>query len=141
MPGGERYRLLEHTADLRVAVFGSTLAELYVNTAWMLFDVMLDLAGIGETESRPVVIQSADSEELYLDWIRELLFLFSTTGFVVRRAEVRELTADRLAATLHGERCDPARHGLKLEIKTPTYHGFRLEETPAGWQATILFDV
>ena len=139
--GRERYRLLEHTADLKVAVFGSSLAELFANSAFMLFDVMLDLDAVGETESRTVVLQSADAQELLLDWLRELLFLFSAQGFVTGRAEVLEIETGRLTAVLHGETYDPARHGLKLEVKTPTYHEYRLEETAGGWQATILLDV
>jgi len=136
-----RYRLLEHTADLKTLIFGPSLVDLFANAAFMLFDVMLDLDRVAATESRPVALQSADTPELLLDWIRELLYLFSTHGFVTRRAEIRTLEAGRLAAVLHGSTYDPARHGLKLEVKTPTYHGFRLEPTPAGWQATILFDV
>uniref|UniRef100_A0A7C4GEJ7 Archease n=1 Tax=candidate division WOR-3 bacterium TaxID=2052148 RepID=A0A7C4GEJ7_UNCW3 len=75
------------------------------------------------------------------DWLRELLFLFSAQGFVTGRAEVLEIETGRLTAVLHGETYDPARHGLKLEVKTPTYHEYRLEETAGGWQATILLDV
>lgn len=139
--GKERYRLLEHTADLKVVIFGTSLEELFANTAFMLFDVMLDLKQVSETESRPITLKSADTRELLLDWVRELLFLFSTEGFVVSRTEISILSPDRLAATLHGSRYDPDRHGLKLEIKTPTYHEFRLEECTGSWQATILFDV
>jgi SHS2 domain-containing protein len=56
----------------------------------------------------------------------------------VGRLDIDGLT---LRAEVQGERFDPTRHQVKLEIKTPTYHMFRLEPTPTGWQATVLFDV
>jgi len=43
-----KYRLLEHTADLKVEIFGRDLPELFANAAFMLFDVMVDLKQVRE---------------------------------------------------------------------------------------------
>jgi SHS2 domain-containing protein len=75
-----------------------------------------------------------------MDWLRELLFLFSARGLALGSVSFSELTETRLRALVQGERFDPARHGLKLELKVPTYHQFSLEVTPAGWRALVIFD-
>jgi len=138
------YRLLDHTSDLMVELRGADLPELFSNTCTCLFDLMLDRDALRETGEVEVRLESPDLPELLLDWMRELLFRFSTDGFAPARVSFGELTvepAPRLAATLHGERFDPRRHGLKLEVKTPTYHRYRLEKTGEGYRAVVVLDV
>lgn len=159
-----QYRQLDHTSDIKVEIFGRDLPELFSNAAFCLFDLMLDHSKLSPDERREVRLESPDLSELFLDWLRELLFLFSTHGFAVSRAEVhirgpgpgvrvpepepRIPSPDSpppaphsLSALLHGEPYDQDRHGLKLEVKTPTYHEYKLEQTAEGWQATLVLDV
>lgn len=138
------YKLLDHTADLKVEIFGRDLPELFANAAFMLFDVMVDLERVKEVQSEEVKIASDDLSELFLDWLRELLFLFSTRGLVIKRVRIKRLDelAWALEATVYGEPYEPNRHGLKIEIKTPTYHQFAIrKKEDGGWQATVIFDV
>ncbi|MGB9742169.1 MAG: archease [candidate division WOR-3 bacterium] len=138
-----RYRLREHTADLKVEIYGRDLPELFVNAAFMIFDVMLELDQVVEQQVETVEIKSADLPELLLDWLRELLFLFSVRGFVCRQVRISRLSSKpaELEALLAGETYDPKRHGLKIEIKTPTYHQYAVERLPEGYRATVVFDV
>ncbi len=138
------YRQLDHTSDLKVEIYGAQLPELFTNAAFCLFDIMLDRSGIKPEKTRTVELASPDLAELFLDWLRELLFLFSTRSFAVARVDVTEVTEAepcRVTAKLSGEDYDPERHGLKIEIKTPTYHEYRLESTNDGYCATVVFDV
>lgn len=138
-----RYQLLEHTADLRVAIYGKDLLELFRNAAFMLFDVMVDLSQVENVLTKEVNLNSTDLEELFLDWLRELLFFFSARGFVTGAVVIEHLDPEvaHLRAKLTGEIYRTEKHGLKIEIKTPTYHQFRLERTATGWTAVIVFDV
>jgi|UniRef100_A0A7V3UZY1 SHS2 domain-containing protein len=138
-----RYQLLDHTADLKVEIYGKDLQELFVNAAFMIFDVMVDLDKVAEQKFENVEIQSVDLPELFLDWLRELLFRFSVQGFIPRRVEIQMLDTDQvqLKALLFGETYDYERHGLKVEIKTPTYHQYVLEKQSDGYRATVVFDV
>ena len=139
-----RYRLLEHTSDLMVEVSGRNAAELFENCCYCLFDITLDHGRLEEHETRIIRLEGPDLAELFLDWIRELLFLFATEGFAPARAEVVEAVDGRpavLRALLHGETIDPVKHRPKLEIKTPTYHHYRLEKLEPGYRATVVLDV
>jgi len=146
-----RYRLFDHTSDIKVEIYGRDLSELFANAAYCIGDLMLDIDKVETVEERKLEITSPDLPELFLDWLRELLFLFSTHGFAVRRARVRighpqpasaeGQDADRLTALLRGQPYDPARHGLKIEVKTPTYHEYKLERLGDTWRATLILDV
>jgi SHS2 domain-containing protein len=135
------YRRLEHTADVKVEIYGADLAELFTNAATCLFDLMLDIKKVRKVQSVPVSLKSADLSELFLDWLRELLFLFSTRSLAVRRTEISTIEPTQLTATVFGEEFDAERHGLKVEVKTPTYHEYRVEKTKDGYRATVIFDV
>jgi SHS2 domain-containing protein len=136
-----RYRLLDHTSDIKVEIYGADLAELFTNAATCLFDLTLDLAEVRETQFVPVSLQSADLSELFLDWLRELLFLFSTRSLAIRRVEIGSIEPTRIKATVFGEEFDQERHGLKVEVKTPTYHQYRIDRTDEGYRTTVVLDV
>ena len=139
-----KYRQFEHTSDLKVEIYGKNLPELFSNAAFCLFDIMLDHTRLGTDRTEEVRLASSNLSELFLDWLRELLFLFSTRSLAVARTEIAELTETgtlQLTARIHGTTYDPAKHGLKHEVKTPTYHEYRIELTPAGYRATVVFDV
>jgi SHS2 domain-containing protein len=134
------WRLLEHTADIRVEITGQDIGALHANAAACVFDLMVGRQSIAAKATIEVVLESSGPAELFLDWLRELLFTFSARGFAVAHVELLELDPARLRARLAGEPYDPARHGLKLELKAPTYHDYVFEKTPAGWRAVVLFD-
>ncbi len=139
--GSPPYRRLEHTSDVKVEIYGTDLAGLFNNAATCLFDLILDRESVREAGSVPVSLEAAALSELFLDWLRELLFLFSTRSFAICRVEVRSVEPTRIDATAFGEEFDPERHGLKVEVKTPTYHEYRIEETANGYRATVILDV
>jgi len=135
------YRLLEHTSDIKVEIYGADLADLFTNAATCLFDLTLSLEKVRETRSVPLSLESADLPELFLDWLRELLFLFSTHSLAIRRVEIASIEPTKVQATVFGEEFDAERHGLKVEVKTATYHQYRIDKTDEGYRATVLFDV
>ncbi len=136
-----RYRRLEHTSDVKVEIYGADLAALFTNAATCLFDLILDLEKVRETTAVPVSLESTELPELLLDWLRELLFLFSTRSLAISRVEISSIEPTRVSATVFGEKFDAERHGLKVEVKTPTYHEYRVEKTEDGYRATVIFDV
>jgi SHS2 domain-containing protein len=140
MNGRVPYRLLDHTADVQVEILGRTFEELLTNAALCVSEVMFDRRRVQELQSVDVAIESPDRAELVMDWLRELLYTFSTRGFAVASVRFELVEEKRLRAELSGEPFDLARHGLRVELKVPTYHQFELEETPAGWRAQVIFD-
>ena len=46
----ERYILIDHTADMMVKAFGSTVQECVANAAYSLFEQTVDLSGIATSE-------------------------------------------------------------------------------------------
>jgi len=51
-----RFRLIEHTADIGLIAHGDSLPEAFANAAYGMFSIITDLDDVGEIESRRVEI-------------------------------------------------------------------------------------
>jgi SHS2 domain-containing protein len=135
------YRLFDHTADLGIEVFGSTIEELYAGAALALFDLLTNTEALRVTQMRTIAVEGEDSADLLVNFLRELLSAWNGEGFLGRECTIREITPRRLTAFLGGEPFDPARHRIKQEIKAVTYHQPSVRRTAEGWAGRVVFDV
>jgi SHS2 domain-containing protein len=136
----ERFEFIDHTADVGVRVWGNSIEELFANAAYAMFSVIANLEAVQETLHQSVEVESGNYEELLVEWLRELLYISSVKEKLFKRFEIKQLEETRLAAICHGEPIELDRHELLTEVKTVTYHGLYIAETPSGWEAQLVFD-
>ncbi len=134
------FQLLDHTADALVRARGDSLGELLVACAEGLFAVIVEDGEVRHANSVAIELEADSAEELVHGWLRELVYRCSAEGWVFARFDVRRATPTDLHVVCHGETLDPARH-RGAEVKAVTWHGFRVDETPDGWVADVLFDI
>jgi SHS2 domain-containing protein len=132
-----RFEQLEHTADLALRVFASSLSELFATAALAMFSQLADLTSIAASVQLQVVLESLERESLLVDWLNELLYLHETRGEVYSEFAFEELSHHRLRARVSGGQ--PAQ--TYTIIKAATYHDLSIRETQDGLVATIVFDV
>ena len=135
------YKEIEHTADIGVEIYGSSFKELLQYAAYALFDTIVDVSTIHPEHTRLIRVNGADDESVLMNWLRELLFLFSVEEEVYASVEIHSLQQGELCATVKGEKLDIERHHFKTELKAVTYHQFKLEHTGNRWTARVIFDV
>lgn len=135
------HRLLEHTADMGIEASGETLEELFAQAAYGLLDI---LSGTPEglcREEMIVAVEGTDAEELLVNWLNEILYLFEIKGLFPFDFEIEEIRGNRLLARVRGEPFDPQRHLIEREVKAVTYHQLRVEKTDGHWQAKVYVDL
>ncbi len=137
----DRYRMLDHTADLGFEVFGATLGKLLENAAGAMFEQMADLGAVRPRTRMSIGIEADSTEELLHDWLSELLYLFETGSRLFSRFEVEPVSGTRIQASVWGEKIDRRRHGLKSPVKAVTRHMLEVRHTESGWSATVVCDV
>ena len=78
------YKFFDHTADIGVEISGRTKKELFANAASALFDVLIEnndsknkSAAKTQKRQKTVTVQGADMEDLLINFLRELLYLFN----------------------------------------------------------------
>ena len=122
MPAMDKFELIEHTADIGLKACGETLYEAFANAALGMFSIIVETASIIEVESRRVVVTADDAEGLLFEWLNSLLYYFDVETLLFRRFEITEFEDNRLVAVCYGEPFDSSRHGLKIGVKSATYH-------------------
>ena len=141
------YEIINHTADIGIKVYGKDLAELFTNAAQAMFEIMLESPGIKSRfqkvkQERFILNKKGqDITDVFVAWLSELLYLFSTQGLVLQKADIRKLDSNIIQAELIGHVFNPDTEHIKTEIKAVTYHGLEIISTERGYQAEVIFDV
>lgn len=135
------YRLLEHTADMGIEASGATLEELFAQAAYGLLEIIAGAAGALSREEKSVTVRGGDTEELLVNWLNEVLYLFETGGLFPVDFEVEEVAGNRLKARVVGEPFNPQRHTVEREVKAVTHHQLAVERTADGWRARVYVDL
>lgn len=134
------WKLIEHTADIRAEVTGSSLEELFINAALGLTSLVYTGPKVHGEKEIDLVLQGEETEEVLVDWLREILYRNRAEGLVFVRADVEELTSQSLRVRAYFG-TGLAEDVPEVEIKAVTYHGLTIEKSDSGFVARILFDI
>ena len=140
------YEIVDHTADVRLKVNGATLKELFQNAAFGMFAV---ISGNGQSGSIKYGVTKAiyikreveALEELLVDWLSELLYIFSKEKIFFKSFEVSELNNSGIKGEAHGDNITSGTRAAQTEIKAVTFHGLKIQETARGFSCNIIFDI
>lgn len=135
------YEVFEHTADIGLHAYGSTLSELFIHAAQGMESLMIPLEQVRIQVSRVVEVDGHDSVSLLIAWLNELIFLFDTEYLIFCQFEIESLTETHLRGRASGESYDAQRHELGSAIKAVTWHEAAVEQTDDGYKARIIFDI
>lgn len=140
----KRYEYLEHTGDIGIRAYGSTLEELFINAAQGLLESIADVSTVGTTKQTQIEVFAESLEELMVAWLDELNFRHEVEEVFFRRVELRKISEApyRLVAVAYGEPVDFTKHVIYTEIKSVTYHQLIVEQLPDDrWMAQVIFDL
>ena len=135
------YEIIDHTADIGLQVFGADPAELFGNAALALTDTITEHRTVGGTQSLQLSVTGHDWPDLMVNWLRELLYLWSGKDLLVASVDIQQIRAQQLVAVALVEPFRPERHRIRNEIKAVTYHQIDVSEGLTGWKAKIILDV
>jgi SHS2 domain-containing protein len=141
MDNSKRYRVTAHQSELAVKVFGSSQVELFQNSGWALFDVTTDIDTIDCKDSVPLEVEGTDRDDLLVNWVRELLYLYQGSGYLLREFRINELGDKLVKAEACGEKVDPDRHEIKKEVVAIAYDKSRMAKTGDQWTAQLIFEI
>jgi SHS2 domain-containing protein len=141
MENPKKYRVTPRQSDLAVKVLGNSQADLFANSAFALFDVMTDVEKVAIKDRMPLEVEGADRDDLMVNWMRELLYLYQGSGYLLKEFHIREAKDTSVKAEVFGEKIDPDRHEIKKEILAVAYHQSRMQKTGDQWTAQVIFEI
>lgn len=136
-----KYKILNHTADIGIDVWGKTKKELFANAAVAIYDLMINLSEVEEAGEKTINVAGSDLQDLLVNFLREVLYLFNGKGWLMKKCRIKEMTARSLVAQVAGASYSRRKHQIKKEIKAVTYHGLSITKNVRGWKAKVIFDL
>jgi SHS2 domain-containing protein len=141
MENSKNYRLTTRQSELAVRVIGNSQADLFANSAFALFDVMTDVDKIDIKEELPLEVEGMDRDDLLVNWMRELLYLYQGSGYMLKEFRIHDVKDTVLKAAVCGEKIDPDRHEIRKEISAVAYNQGRMQKTGNQWTAQLNFEI
>ncbi len=135
------YRLIDHTADVGLHIFGSNLKDLFANAAHAMYDVITEPTLLEGADEHEIRVTGDDWPDLMVNWLREALYLWSGRELLVKQVHILSLSEYELTAKVKADPYNPDRHSLKKELKAVTYYQIQVYEGEKGWEAEVVFDV
>ncbi len=140
-PQAKDYEVLEHTADVGIVAYGKDLKQTFTNAARGMFSLVTSLNKVRAITSHEISVSANNKENLLVEWLNELIFLFDTEHFISKRFKITDLDETKLKAIVYGEKTDLSRHKINIGIKATTYHMLEIKQTDKGYEARVIFDI
>ena len=139
------FRFLEHTADIYVEAWGTSLEEAFENAALATFTVMTELEMVDPRVEDAFEVDAPDEYALLYNWLEELIVKFELSGTLYSRFAISNIKKNpsglKLKAKAWGEPYDPQKHPSKIGIKSVTYHRMKITKKPESFTARFILDV
>ena len=136
----EKYKFLEHTADIKFQAFGKTLDEAFENSALAMFNTMYE-GKIAEKIKKKIKVSGNDFENLLYNFLEEFLVLLDSEGFFL--SKIAKITIDekklKLEAELAGDKAQNYKIGL--DVKAVTYNSMSVKKEKGMWICQVVIDV
>ena len=138
------YEILEHTADIRVRVRAGDLKTLFSRSSRAMFDLIAGrktALGAGNADKVELTVsqKAGNLEELFINWLNELLFLSSSQGLIFSGFKIKSLSENSLEALVLGEKAE--NYQINKEIKAATYHQLQITKSGNDCMVEVIFDV
>ena len=131
----------DHTADVGFIARATNLQSLFRLAASTMFRIICPTIAQKNELSFTINLAEDDLEQLLVNWLSELNILFQTEQFLLAGISELQISDNNLHAIVNGERIDPEKHEIELEIKAVTYHQLYVRKLDAHWEARIIFDI
>ncbi len=132
------FEIVDHTADLKIRIYGKTKKELFLNAVLAMesyiFESLPQKAKLNK--SRKINLKAASLEDLFLDWLSEIIFLIFSKHEACLKIEIEKLSQKELSARLYCTKATP-----KREIKAATYHNLKIKKVKNIWRTDVVFDI
>ncbi len=141
------YRFLEDiaTADVAFTAWGKTREELFRAAAEALLATMVnEPSAVEPCHEQAIRLTEGQLDLLLFVFLNELIFLKDARCLLLRVGSLRIEERDgdySLEAEMTGERIDPLRHQLLVDVKAATLHRLAVAYHDGAWQGTVVLDV
>jgi SHS2 domain-containing protein len=141
------YHYLEDiaAADAAFEATGESPEELFASCADALMNVMVEnLESISLERSLEISHDEESMEMLLFGLLEEIVYYKDAEQLLLRVKKINISMRKehyKLEAILYGEKINPERHHLIVDVKAVTLHRFKVVKRDGEWKATVVVDI
>ena len=136
-----KIKYLDHTGDVGIQISAESLQELFITAAKAMFQIICPQGIAANIDKFSIMARGDNIEELLVDWLSELNFIFQTAGVLLGEVSEISIKDNVINASVMGEKIDHQKHDIQIEIKAVTYHKLFVKKSKNGWRAQVIFDI
>lgn len=134
----EKFKLLEHTADIKFQAFGKNLEKTFENSALALKEIMFGKIKVKEKIRKKFQIQGKDNLSLLYKFLEEFLFLLDAENFIFEKVKVK-IKKNKLEAEISGDKSE--NYKFTNDVKAITYNQMKVEKLKDKFFTQVVVDV
>ncbi len=142
-----QYKMIDHTADVALEVYGNTLAELFINAALGLYEIMFrrppEITAGNETVT--FTVQGLSEEELLVSFLGELIFHITVRHLFLypfEKIDIAQVNREfRLKCTARSGILNETILNTIQEVKSVTYHQLKIVKEKGWYRVKIVLDI
>jgi SHS2 domain-containing protein len=131
------YDILDHTADLKIKVYGNSYKSIFENSVIAVSDLIIDSNSTDNKIEKNIEITKESLDDMLIQLLNDLLFYLETENILFNRARLN-ISGTGAIGTLYGYNL-PENPCYRNVIKAITYYS--LEIRPENGYAILVLDV
>ena len=135
----EKFKFLEHTADVKFQAFGKDIEEVFENCAMALKDSICGKMKVHPEKEKKIKIGGDDFESLLYNFLEEIIYLLDAEDFLISGIKNIEIKDYNLKAVLTGD--SSADYEFTNNVKAVTYNEMFVKKEKDFWTAQVVLDV
>ncbi len=131
------YEILDHTADLKVRIYGNSYITIFQNSIITISDLIVDRNLLKPELHKSIDIQKNCPDNILIDLLNDVIFYAESENAIYFSSDL-EFSENRLHGTIYGSRF-PENVEYRNVIKAATYYDLNVD--PGKGFATVVFDI
>jgi SHS2 domain-containing protein len=144
----KKYEYLDHTADVQLHSWGSSMKESFEQIAMAMFGYMTDIETVEIMQTQEIEVQLDEEEDdlinLVYHWLDEWLFTFCAEPFFIpRKVLIKEFDLEKrhIKAVGYGEQFSLEKHPQGTEVKAITYSNLQVHNEISTNDIYVIIDI
>lgn len=133
------YEILEHTADLKIRVYGNNFVDVLKNSAYAVSDLLFP-EDIVTDQSYDFEITGEADDQILVKLLNEVVYVLQTKKLLLKLFYIKETKENHYSVHCKGKKINYSDE-INYDIKGVTYHDLLIEETGNRLKAEFVIDV
>ena len=135
----QKFKFLEHTADVKFQAFGKKVEEVFENSALAFKEAVCGKRKIKEEKEKIIKVNGRDFESLMYVFLEKILYLLEAEGFFISKVKEIKINKFTLKAVLVGD--SAKNYKFTNPVKAITYSEMFIKKRGNRWISQVVLDV